>query len=322
MKKIWKNIKNISKSKRFQWIFSIIMVVVTVIAVVLNLTGVYLLEENQLLSIIVIFLCGIAIFYVLDEIDFFEEIKGSINKLPDDVKKVGNAFFEETKSELSKIKEVTKNIESELVEVQKCVKDKNTTKGVIIGRRKLEKSKNLDEVWNGADEICLLAIANTSFLRGNGISKLKEAVNRGTKFKLVSLHPEFDAIREYKNSGILSSTSLPLGQNVDDYISNCIKSGDGRKSRRRETKDFKDMVELRLTTYQLPYSMMIVKKQGKVRTIKVDLYGLDMDYLDRRSFYIPVDDEDNIKFYEEQWNTVWNDTQRTTAVDMSKTYRS
>lgn len=80
------------------------------------------------------------------------------------------------------------------------------------------------------------------------------------------------------------------------------------------------MVEFRLTTYLLPYSMMIVKKNGKTSTIKVDLYGVDMEYLDRRSFYIPADDEENIQFYEEQWNTVWENSKKTVNVDVTKTY--
>ena len=338
MKKRWKNIRNFSKGKQFQIVFSVIMVVVSIITVILNCAGVFQINDSQLLSFIVILLCSVVIIYVLDEVDFFEQIKGSIAKLPDNFKEIESKFSEETKSELVKIEENAQNIQNqlkselvkieenaqtiqnELLEVHKCVKDTHTTKGVIVSRKKLERSESLDEVWNGADEIYLLAIANTSFLKGNGISKIKDAVKRGVRFKMVSLNPDFSAITEYEQSGIISETSLPVSANVNEYIKQCSISGGNRRDRRKETRDFNDMVEFRLTTYLLPYSMMIVKKHGKINKIKVDLYGLDMDYLERRSFYIPADDEENINFYEEQWKTVWEDTQKTIKVDMGRTY--
>lgn len=108
----------------------------------------------------------------------------------------------------------------------------------------------------------MFAIANTSFLRGNGISKIKEAVNRGVKFNLVSLDPNYDAIKEYEDSGILSQTLMRVGQNVNDYISNC-KNSKSRNGRKKYVNDFPTMIDLRLTTYLLPYSMMILKKNGK-----------------------------------------------------------
>ena len=66
--------------------------------------------------------------------------------------------------------------------------------------------------------------------------------------------------------------------------------------------------------------MMIVKKRNHVMAIKVDLYGVDIDYMDRRSFYIYEDDEDNIKYYLDQWDAVWNNADKTHPVDMTKRY--
>lgn len=174
-------------------------------------------------------------------------------------------------------------------------------------------------MWNNADEIYLLAIANTSFLGGNGISKIQEAVNKGVKFKLVTLNPAYDTINEYNESGIISPTSLPLSDNINAYI-NAYKGSINGRNGKKKANDFKTMVDFRLTTYLLPYSMMIVKRNGKISTIKVDLYGVDIEYTDRRSFYIPAEDEENIQFYEDQWNIVWENSEKTIPVDITKTY--
>lgn len=318
MKNIVKKIKDLNKSKQFQIVLSIIVIVVAFVVAMVNMIGIWEIPDNKLLNIIIFLLSGVAIIYVIEEIDVFEEIKKQVGDFPDKLQGMETELLKR-EEEFQEAKSKIESIENTLVEVHKLVKDTHTTKGVIVSRTKLEKSKSLDEVWNGADEICLLAIANTSFLRGNGISKIKEAVNRGVKFKLVSLDPSYSAIKEYEESGIISPTSLPVSGNVNAYINNCT-STNGRNGRKKETNDFKTMVEFRLTTYLLPYSMMIVKKNGKTSTIKVDLYGVDMEYLERRSFYIPADDEENIQFYEDQWNTVWEDSKKTVNVDVTKTY--
>lgn len=139
------------------------------------------------------------------------------------------------------------------------------------------------------------------------------------EFKIISLDPDYDAIKEYDNSKIISSTSLPVSENVKAYINNC-KNNTDRNNRKNHGNNFRENVEMRLTTYLLPYSMMIVKKNERIKTIKVDLYGVDMECSDRRSFYIPAEDGENIRFYEEQWNTVWENKSKTICVDLEKIY--
>lgn len=319
MKKIWEKIKPLNKSKKFQLISSIVIILGSFVVSLLNMFGLIPIKEEKLLSLIILLLCNVAFIYILEDLDVFEEIKKQLSELPAQIEIIENETFKTTENEFHNIDEQLRIMGHKLTEVHKLIKDTHTTKGVIIGRNSLERSRSLDELWNGADEVCLLAIANTSFLKGNGISRIKDGINKGIKFKLITLNPECKAlIDDYDESGIISPTSLPVGANVNSYIRNCNSNPQNR--RQRETKNFKAMVEMRLTTYLLPYSMMIVKKSGRIHTIKVDLYGVNIDYVDRRSFYIPAEDEDNIAFYEEQWNTIWEDSEKTVPVDLTRNY--
>lgn len=313
----WKKYAEIKRGKLLQAIVSLVIILGSIGIAIANLAGYLEMSESKLLNIIILLLCGIGIIYVVEEVDVFEEIRMQVSKLPDKVENVKNEIFENEKKELKNVQDEMKNIKSGLDEVHELLKDADTPKVVIQSRRELEKNKSLDEVWSDADEVYLLAIANTGFLRGNGIIKIKEAVNRGVKFKLVSLNPDYDAINEYEASNIISPTSIPVNENINAYISNCNNS---KNNRNKQMNDFKTMVEFKLTTYLLPYSMMIVKKDGKINTIKVDLYGVDIEYTERRSFYIPADDEENIKFYEDQWNSIWENKRKTISVDITKTY--
>lgn len=316
---ITNKIKKLNRGKLFQVIISLLIIVAALIVVLLNITGLYKITDNQLLNIIIILLCSVAIIYVIEEIDVFEEIKMQVTGLPNKIDDIENIISKNQEKNLESIQHEIKDVENELIEVHKLVKDTHTTKGVVVNRKELERNRSLDEVWNNADEIYLLAIANTSFLRGNGIYKIQEAVGKGVKFKLVTLNPAYDAIKEYIESRIISPTSLPLSDNINAYIKVCKGNSNGRNVKKR-TNNFSTMVDFRLTTYLLPYSMMIVKRNGKTSTIKVDLYGVDIDYTDRRSFYIPAEDEENIQFYEEQWNMVWENSEKTIPVDMEKIY--
>ncbi len=316
-KKTWKKIQECNTAKRFQIITSVLMVIVSVFVILANISGVSKMGTTQLLNLIIALLSSVVVSYVINEIDVFEEIKKQIKGMSDEVKQGNQVYADKIEKENEAIQSAVRDIKDELAEVNKLVKDNHTTKGVIIERSILEKDKNLDEVWKDAEEVYLMAIANTSFLKGNGISRIEEAVNRGIKFKVVCLNPGYKALDEYKESGIISQTSLPACDNVNNYINNCKNDSNGDVKRKN---DFKTMVELRLTTYLLPYSMMIVKKNGNISTIKIDLYGLKMRYRDRRSFYIPYEDEKNIEFYEKQWKTVWNDRSKTVGVDFTKKY--
>lgn len=319
MRELWGKFKALKKGKIFQIIVSIVVAIIAIGAVICNFAGIFGVTSERLLNIVIILLVSVVVNYVVEEIDIFEELKIKTAELPKMVENGKNEIISDRKTSSEELEEKIEDIKNKLGEVQDLVKDTHTTKGVIVSRSELERNISLDEVWWEADEVCLLAIANTSFLKGNGISKIKEAVNRGVKFKIVSLDPDYNAIKEYESSKIISPTSLPVSENVKAYINNC-KNNAGRNNRRNQENNFRRNVEMRLTTYLLPYSMMIVKKNEKIKTIKVDLYGVDMEYRDRRSFYIPSEDGENIRFYEEQWNIVWENKEKTICVDLNKDY--
>lgn len=319
MKEFWKKFKSLKKGKIYQIIFSVVVAIIAIGAVICNFAGIFGVTSENLLNITIILLVSVIVNYVVEEIDIFEELKTKAAELPGIVKSGKDEIISDRKTSNKELGNKIEDIKNRLEEVQDLVKDTHTTKGVIVSRSELERNISLDEVWSGADEVCLLAIANTSFLRGNGISKIKEAVNRGVKFKIISLDPDYYTVKEYIESNIISETSLPVSENVNAYINNC-KNNTDRNNKKNHGNDFRKNVEMRLTTYLLPYSMMIVKKNEKVKTIKVDLYGVDMEYSDRRSFYIPAEDGENIRFYEEQWNTVWENKEKTFCVNLNKNY--
>lgn len=55
----------------------------------------------------------------------------------------------------------------------------------------------------------------------------------------------------------------------------------------------------------IPYSLMILKKNGQIKTIKIDLYSNNVEYNDRRSIIIPPTDTENIDFFLAQWEFLW-----------------
>lgn len=50
---------------------------------------------------------------------------------------------------------------------------------------------------------------------------------------------------------------------------------------------------------------MILKKNGQIKTIKIDLYSNNVEYNDRRSIIIPPTDTENIDFFLAQWEFLW-----------------
>lgn len=289
IKERWKKIKTLNKGKIFQIVISILIVIVSFIVVTLNYVGIYKFDDSNLLSIIIVLLCNVAIIYVFDEIDIFAEINRQLIDMPNNIQ--------------NQISDLYQNMMS------------NKSNNIIRSRKKLENLISINEIWEGASEVYLLALANTGFLKGNGISKIKDAIKEGIRFKIVSISPDFPALKEYIESNIISETSLPVSDNINAYIYNCNKS-----NLKHDEVDFKEMVEMRLTTFLLPYSMMIVKKGNRIKRIKVDIYGVDVEYMERRSFYINEEDEENINYYINQWNKVWNNGEKTIPVDITKRY--
>lgn len=277
MKKIWESYKKCGKKKKLEIQISVGLIVVSAFVVVLNFIGFINVSNSVLLSIVILLLCSSYGVNILQEIDTLSGLTGNIRDIS------------------SKVKAVNEKLENA-----------KSTKDVVLPRRVIDDKTNLNDVWKEATEIYLLAIANTSFLRGNGIVRIKEATERGTKIKIVSLNPQSDLVKSYEKSNIVSETSLPLDGNIVAYKKQCKKN----------TK-FRNNVELKVTDYLLPYSMMIVKKDREVIFLKVDLYGVDIDYMRRRSFVVPSDDYENIDFYLKQWEKIGENKDMTKLLNVN-----
>lgn len=253
---------------------SVGLIVVSVLIVILNFIGIIDISVKILLSLVILLLCSSYGVSLLQDIDTLNGIASNIQ-----------------------------NISSTVTTVNNKLMDAKSTKDVILPRKAIDNQTNLNDIWGEATEINLLALANTSFLRGNGIIKIKEATQKGTKIKIISLNPQSNLELDYEKSNIVSETSLPLSGNIDAYKKQCRKS-----------IKFKNNVELKVTDYLLPYSMMIVKKEKDVIFLKVDLYGVDIDYMSRRSFVVSNDDYENIDFYLKQWEKIWKDKNMTKSL--------
>ena len=90
----------------------------------------------------------------------------------------------------------------------------------------------------------------------------------------------------YETSKILSSVSIPLSGNVDTY-----------KKARKSSKKFQENITMKVCDKIIPYSLMILKKNGQIKTMKIDLYSNNVEYTDRRSIIIPPTDTENIDFF-------------------------
>lgn len=153
----------------------------------------------------------------------------------------------------------------------------------------------VEDDYANITEMCIMAIANTSFLRGNGITYLKSAAQKGIKVKLLSINPDSDLANYYEISKILSTVSLPLSGNIDSYI-----------QARKSSIKFRKNVTLKVCNKIIPYSLMILKKNNQIKTMKLDLYSNNVEYTDRRSIIIPPTDIENINFFLKQWEFLWN----------------
>ena len=172
------------------------------------------------------------------------------------------------------------------------VPDKNHA--YLTVRDMYNRAHPVDDDYSDITEMCVMAIANTSFLRGNGITSLKKAAQKGIKVKLLSINPTSDLASIYETSKILSSTSIPLSDNIEYY------------KRARKNNKFQKNVTLKVCKKIIPYSLMILKRNDQIKTMKIDLYSNNVEYTDRRSIIIPPTDIENIRFFLNQWEFMWN----------------
>lgn len=182
-----------------------------------------------------------------------------------------------------------------LSELRESIYGLDETHPYLTVRQKYEKIHPLDELLTDATELNLLAIANTSFLKGNGLTHLTNAVRKGIRVKIISLQPQSAAEQLYTDSKILNQVSIPLIDNIESYL-NVAK----------HDKKVRELVEMKVCDLIIPYSMIIIKKNNQVTYMKVDLYSMDVEYPDRRSLIIPINDFENINFFLDQWEKYWN----------------
>ena len=275
-------LKRQTKPKIINMTISVILFFCAVIYIVLSFSGMVEIGIQRQIDLVVMLLCGVVLTYFLNEVGTFD----SINQNEQDI--------------LEKIEDVNVAINT-------------ISKSRIISRKEIEKDMKIEDVWKGATEVDIFAIANTGLLKGNGIQSLKIGVDQGIHFKMASLKPDSVLEGLYKESSIVSDTSLPLSGNVEAYRKQCKRQANDKSKK----KLFRDYVEMKTTELILPYSLMIVRNGEEILKVKVDIYGVKADYMDRRSFYIFSDDKANIDYYDSQWKAVWND-EKTTSVEIER----
>lgn len=75
-------------------------------------------------------------------------------------------------------------------------------------RSQYDRLHPVDDYYSDITEMCVMAIANTSFLRGNGIMNLVQAARKGITVKLLSIDPNSELANFYETSKILSQVSI------------------------------------------------------------------------------------------------------------------
>lgn len=182
---------------------------------------------------------------------------------------------------------------------------RNSKRATYVTTREKYETEANDDVrrsWDRATEIDICAIANTSFLRGNGVLSIRKLAQKGVKIHFISLNPKSTLMQEYIKSKILNEQSMPPEDNIKTYLREC-----------RRNDKFKKNVKLQLCDTILPYSLIIVKRKDQVQYIKVDSYALNAELKDRRCFIIPSTDDENISFYLNQWEYIWNHSESVSA---------
>ena len=70
-------------------------------------------------------------------------------------------------------------------------------------REQYNRAHPVDDYYSDITEMCIMAVANTSFLRGNGITYLKKAAQKNIKVKLLSINPDSSLASIYETSKYL-----------------------------------------------------------------------------------------------------------------------
>lgn len=173
-----------------------------------------------------------------------------------------------------------------MINISNNTKEDNT---VYLTNRLLSEG-NLQNLFTGADEILFVGISNDGILNFNNKEIIENATEDGINFKFICINPDSDSYDE-----IIRNKTKNTRKAVKDSIHfyNEILSDKSKKK-----------VEFYLTDINLPFSMVIKKKKGRIKFVKVDLYGIDVNDRERRSIIINPKDIENISFYDKQWNNI------------------
>lgn len=172
-------------------------------------------------------------------------------------------------------------------------------------RKNLEKDPLITR-WENAKTIKSCAfyanqIVNSDLILG----KLRDGVH----FKFLIVDPSCDAAKDaakYKLDGpeFLELRSFQNSYNIlkdkKDYINYLQQTTP-------EDPICNGTLEIRKTKMFIPTAIMIIEKENAIEnTIKVDLYTYETSNPDRRSIMIQSNDIDNYKFFENQFDLLWN----------------
>lgn len=173
-----------------------------------------------------------------------------------------------------------------IINLKGNIKEDNT----IVLSNRLVLEKGLLNLFTDADEMLFVGISNDGILNFHNKEIIENAIENGIKFKFICINPEsavYDEIIKNKTKNTKKTT-----RDVINFYNNDLSD------------ESKEKIKLYLTEINLPFSMVIKKKKGITKFIKVDFYGIDIDDKERRSIIINSKDVNNILFYENQWNNI------------------
>lgn len=173
-----------------------------------------------------------------------------------------------------------------VINIKNNMREDNTLQ--LLSRLSVE--EKLQNLFTGADEILFVGISNDGILNFHNKEIIENAVEKGINFKFVCIDPDSDAydeILENKTNNSRKATKDSIFF-YNEILSNVSK----------------DNIEIYLTKINLPFSMVIKRKKGIIKFLKVDLHGIDINDRERRSIIIDPKDTENILFYENQWNNI------------------
>jgi len=164
----------------------------------------------------------------------------------------------------------------------------------LSNRKRIEDEHTLEKRFDGATDVYLITQCSRTLFQPGNITYIEEAVNRGTKFKVIVLHPSSEAAIENLNNKMFRYLGNPMSEGLEYY-----------KKFATDNETFASHVEYRTTYINITYAMMIVQRKSGDIFVKIDLYTYGTPDKQRRCFIINPSDTENINFYLDQWKIAW-----------------